>query len=87
MQLSDSIYGTGSPAQVPEDLSASGFNQLFNLSTRQNTIDKGETQIFFLRWFSYDGLASEGAPKTFTSSYAVKVDDYSQLVIPHSSSI
>jgi hypothetical protein len=83
-QLQDSISASSGPETIPSLLTNDGFNQLFNLSTRQSSISKGDKQLFFLRWFSYDGDASIGGRRSFTSAFEVRVDDYSQLVIPNS---
>jgi hypothetical protein len=83
-QLVDSITISGSPEQIPNLLNQQGFNQLFNLSTRQSVLSKGDKQLFFLRWLSYDGAASISPQQSFTSAFEVRVDDYTQLVIPNS---
>lgn len=81
--LSDSITASGGAVSVPISLNSAGFQSLFTTSTVKTVVSVGETQLFFMRFFSYDGDPTVG-PKSYTAAFQVVVDDYSELVIPNS---
>jgi hypothetical protein len=56
---------------------------MFNPTAGVDIITKGQAQLFFLRFFAYDGDIRD-PPKAYTAAFQVVVDDYSQLVIPNS---
>lgn len=82
-QIGDDRYTTGGAVSIPSSLTADGLKKMFNPSAGADIITKTQAQLFFLRFFSYDGDASV-PPKSYTAAFQVIVDDYSQLVIPNS---
>jgi hypothetical protein len=82
--LDDKIEVIGQPSSIPEVLSDEGLRNLYVEGPKIPLLARGDLQMFFLRWFSYDGAASIASPKTYTSSFSAKVDEYSQLTVPGS---
>ncbi|KAI8925563.1 hypothetical protein BC831DRAFT_498229 [Entophlyctis helioformis] len=83
-ELGDSFSAgpaTAIPARGPGDL-----NALFNLSTQMSALSKGDGQIMFLRWFTWDGSRATG-PRTYTAAFWLLVDDYTEMSIPNSVSL
>jgi hypothetical protein len=82
-QLGDQRYATGGASSIPQSLSAEGLKKMFDPTAGVDVITKGQAQLFFLRFFAYDGDPRD-PPKAYTAAFQVVVDDYSQLVIPNS---
>ncbi|KAI8899529.1 hypothetical protein BC833DRAFT_585339 [Globomyces pollinis-pini] len=82
-QFLDTMFQNGAASSIPGDFTPSAFDSVFNVSTRRAVLSRGDSQLFFLRWFQYDGPLL-GNLKSFTSPFVVKVDDYGQLTIPNS---
>jgi hypothetical protein len=83
VQLADNITVNERPESIPTTFDSTGFNQVFNLSTADRALTKGDLQLVFLRFFQYDGVVSQSPPKTYTAAFSIRVDDYSQLVVPN----
>ena len=80
--LQDSITQNSAPAFIPP-YGYADLPYMFNTSARINKLMRGDGQTMYLRWFSWDGNPSI-PPRSYTSAFWVKVDEYSQLVIPKS---
>ncbi|KAL2919818.1 hypothetical protein HK105_200735 [Polyrhizophydium stewartii] len=85
LELANS-FQPGAVSSVPASGSNAELNALFNLSTQTSGLSKGDGQIMFMRWFTWDGDRST-SPSTYTAAFWVVVDDYSQLVVPNSVSL
>ncbi|KAJ3302988.1 hypothetical protein HDV03_004268 [Kappamyces sp. JEL0829] len=85
-QLGNSVYTTGGASSIPNPLTVAGTDALFVASPKTSALTIGDTQLFFLRFFAFDGDSSQ-TPRTYTAAYGVKVDDYAQLVVPNSMSL
>ena len=71
----------GASSSIPTALddSKSGFPSFYEL-TKSGTFGISTKVPIYLRYFASDGLPGDN--KTYTSSFEVNVDDYSQLVVP-----
>ncbi|KAH9247310.1 hypothetical protein BASA81_015112 [Batrachochytrium salamandrivorans] len=58
----------------------------FKSITQTTALSKGDGQMMYMRWFSWDG-DKYTTPRTYTAAYFVAVDDYSELTVPNSISL
>lgn len=81
--LADTFNVLGPAVSIPSKVSET--NTIFNVSTVRNVLSIGESQMLYMRWFSFDGIGSgQTTGRSATAAFYVTVDDYSQLVIPDS---
>ncbi|KAJ8326830.1 hypothetical protein BDV3_001466 [Batrachochytrium dendrobatidis] len=83
-ELADS-FATGTATGIPSH-GIADLNNIFNISTQTQSLSKGDGQMMYMRWFSWDGDRST-TPKSYTAAFWVNVDDYATLSIPNSVSL
>lgn len=77
------LFIVGPTHQLSDSMATSGDAVTVFPGTPWNQFN-GVTQLLYLRWFAYDGVTSGSTRKSYTAAFDVKVDDYSELVVPNS---